>query len=151
MAISISRQVDNFLHSNPSSKPPPLLLHLDPPILEIYLFGRVHNKTYPTSHLIMSSLPTTHHALVLTDKSNPLAVKEVPTPAPTHGSAVVEILSAGVLSYHREIYAGAESHRHYSLPTPLVTGMSGKSPLSVLPTLAHVDGNRNRPHRRART
>jgi threonine dehydrogenase-like Zn-dependent dehydrogenase len=89
----------------------------------------------------MSSLPTTHHALVLTDKSTPLTVKTLPTPAPTLGSAVVEILSAGVLSYHREIYAGAESHRHYSLPTPLVTGMSGRNRLFLLLISADVDGS----------
>ncbi|KAL1607971.1 hypothetical protein SLS60_002910 [Paraconiothyrium brasiliense] len=71
-----------------------------------------------------SRLPATHRALVLTDKSTPLAVKTIPTPTPIHGSAVVEVLSAGVLSYHREIYNGSESHARYSLPTPLVTGMS---------------------------
>ncbi|KAF2451057.1 GroES-like protein [Karstenula rhodostoma CBS 690.94] len=80
----------------------------------------------------MASLPTTHRALVLTDKSLPLAVKTLPTPTAIHGSAVVEIFSAGVLSYHREVYNGAESHAHYSLPTPLVTGMSGIGRIAAL-------------------
>ncbi|KAK7184499.1 hypothetical protein DPSP01_012634 [Paraphaeosphaeria sporulosa] len=80
----------------------------------------------------MSSLPATHRALVLADKSQPLAVQSYVTPSPIHGSAVVEILSAGVVSYQREIYAGAATHAHYSLPTPLVTGMSGIGRIAAL-------------------
>ncbi|KAJ4353546.1 uncharacterized protein N0V89_005276 [Didymosphaeria variabile] len=80
----------------------------------------------------MSSLPPSHRALVLTDRCTPLAVKTIPTPTPIHGSAVVEILSAGALSYHREIYNGSESHKHYSLTTPLVTGMSAIGHIAAL-------------------
>lgn len=66
-------------------------------------------------------LPTHHRALVLENKEAGFQVKQVPTPQPIHGSTVVHILSAGVLSYHREIYNG---QKPYSIPLPLVGGMS---------------------------
>ena len=45
----------------------------------------------------------------------------MPTPQPGPGSAIVRILEAGVISYHREIYNG---ERHYDFPKPLVGGSS---------------------------
>ena len=68
-----------------------------------------------------SPLPSHHRALVLESTSKPLVVKTLPTPKPTPGSAVLSVLSAGVISYQREIYNGV---RAYSLPTPMVPGIS---------------------------
>lgn len=65
-------------------------------------------------------LPQTHRALILDQVGQPLRVDPAyPTPAPTPGSAVVKILTAGILSYSREIYNG---QRKYTLPTPSVPG-----------------------------
>jgi threonine dehydrogenase-like Zn-dependent dehydrogenase len=69
----------------------------------------------------MPSLPSHHRALVLEAIGQDLQVKTVPCPKPDTGSAIVQILSAGVLSYHREIYDGT---RHYDFSTPLVGGIS---------------------------
>ncbi|KAK5167463.1 uncharacterized protein LTR77_007162 [Saxophila tyrrhenica] len=66
-------------------------------------------------------LPTHHRALVLEDREAGFQVKQVSTPRPTHGSTVVRILSAAVLSYHREVYTG---ERPYAHPLPLVGGLS---------------------------
>jgi threonine dehydrogenase-like Zn-dependent dehydrogenase len=70
---------------------------------------------------MQSSLPTHHRALVLESVPSSFELKHVPTPEPTHGSAVVRVVSAGILSYHREVYSGA---RAYPFPTPLVGGYS---------------------------
>jgi threonine dehydrogenase-like Zn-dependent dehydrogenase len=67
------------------------------------------------------ALPTHHRALVLETLEGGFSVKTVPTPQPGPGSAVVRILEAGVLSYHREIYNG---ERHYEFPKPIVGGSS---------------------------
>lgn len=48
-------------------------------------------------------------------------MKTLPTPAPNHGSAIVRIEAAGILSYHHEIYSGA---RGYEFPKPIVGGIS---------------------------
>jgi threonine dehydrogenase-like Zn-dependent dehydrogenase len=48
-------------------------------------------------------------------------VKTVPTPQPGPRSAIVRILDAGVISYHREIYNG---ERHYDFPKPIAGGSS---------------------------
>ncbi|KAL2432566.1 hypothetical protein ABEF95_013607 [Exophiala dermatitidis] len=66
-------------------------------------------------------LPEHHRALVLETIEEGFKVKTVPTPRPDAGSAVVRILEAGVLSYHREIYNG---ERHYDFPKPIVGGLS---------------------------
>lgn len=66
-------------------------------------------------------LPTEHQALVLENIGDDLQLKTLPTPQPGPGSAVVRVISVGVLSYHREIYNG---ERQYPLPTPLVGGTS---------------------------
>ncbi|CAM6126640.1 unnamed protein product [Calypogeia fissa] len=44
-------------------------------------------------------LPKTHRALVLTSRSEPAKVENIPTLQPTPGSAVVRIIVAGVMSY----------------------------------------------------
>jgi threonine dehydrogenase-like Zn-dependent dehydrogenase len=67
------------------------------------------------------TLPTHHRALVLETLENGFEVKTVPTPRADPGSAVVRILEAGVISYHREIYNG---ERHYDFPKPIVGGLS---------------------------
>lgn len=66
-------------------------------------------------------LPPTHRALVQEVYGEPLKVKEIPTPKPTPGAAVLKILHAPVISYMRDVYNGK---RKYAYPTPLVTGTS---------------------------
>jgi D-arabinose 1-dehydrogenase-like Zn-dependent alcohol dehydrogenase len=66
-------------------------------------------------------LPKTMKALVLKSTSEPPTVEIVPTPQPSEGTAVVQILYAGVISYIRDIYNGKRS---YPFPTPLITGTS---------------------------
>jgi threonine dehydrogenase-like Zn-dependent dehydrogenase len=80
-------------------------------------------------------LPTTHRALVLETLDTGFTVKTVPTPLAGPGSAIVRILEAGVLSYHREIYNGA---RHYDFPKPLVGGCSAIGRVTVVGTDATV-------------
>lgn len=65
-------------------------------------------------------LPSHHQALVLETLEEGFSVQTVPTPQPDPGSAVVRILEAGVISYHREIYNG---ERHYEFPKPIVGGL----------------------------
>jgi threonine dehydrogenase-like Zn-dependent dehydrogenase len=70
----------------------------------------------------MPSAPPSHHqALVLETIGAGFQVKTLPTPQADPGSAIVQVLSAGVLSYHREIYNGG---RHYDFPKPIVGGIS---------------------------
>ena len=71
--------------------------------------------------MAQTSLPKTHKALILTDRSQPLEVKESPTPQPTPGNAIIRIISASVISYAGEVYSGK---RPYPFPTPLVPGYS---------------------------
>ena len=66
-------------------------------------------------------LPTHHRALVLETLEGGFSIQTVPTPKADPGSAVVRILEAGVISYHREIYNG---ERHYEFPKPIVGGSS---------------------------
>jgi threonine dehydrogenase-like Zn-dependent dehydrogenase len=68
-----------------------------------------------------SDLPPQHRGLVLETLEAGLELKELPTPQPILGSAIVRISAASVLSYHREVYNGA---RPYSFPKPLVGGYS---------------------------
>ena len=68
-----------------------------------------------------NKLPETMKALVLTSRDQPLTVETVPTPQPTIGSAVVQILTAKIISYTREVYSGK---RPYPFPTPIVPGTS---------------------------
>ncbi|KAF9077208.1 hypothetical protein BDP27DRAFT_1311996 [Rhodocollybia butyracea] len=66
-------------------------------------------------------LPTTHRVLQLISTEEPLQVKTIPTPQPGPGSAIVQILVTGVLSYSGEIYNGK---RQYPFPKPFVPGAS---------------------------
>lgn len=68
-----------------------------------------------------NDLPEKMKALVLTSRSEPLEVKQVPTPQPTIGSAVVKILTAKIISYTREVMNGT---RPYPFPTPIIPGTS---------------------------
>lgn len=76
-----------------------------------------------------STLPPTHLALQVTSTSTALILTTLPTPHPTLGSATIRILSAKILSYHREVYNGC---RHYSFPTPLVGGISAIGRIAAL-------------------
>ncbi|MCJ1359636.1 MAG: hypothetical protein MMC33_009638 [Icmadophila ericetorum] len=67
------------------------------------------------------SLPTTHRAVVCTSTSEPLRVQHLPTPKPTPGSAVVQILVVNVIGYGGDVYNGK---LNYPFPTPLVIGNS---------------------------
>lgn len=65
-------------------------------------------------------LPPTHKALILTQIGEPLHVATThPTPQLVPGSAIIQVLCAGILSYSRDIYNGA---RKYTLPTPSIPG-----------------------------
>lgn len=65
-------------------------------------------------------LPPTHKALILTQIGEPLHVATShPTPQLVPGSAIVQVLCAGILSYSKDIYNGA---RKYTLPTPSIPG-----------------------------
>lgn len=65
-------------------------------------------------------LPQTHKALILTSIGSPLHVATThPTPVLTPGSAIIQVLCAGLLSYSKDIYNGA---RKYTLPTPSIPG-----------------------------
>jgi hypothetical protein len=75
-----------------------------------------------TIELIMANqLPETMRALVVRSTDQPPTVEQIPIPQPFHGSAVVQVLTAGVISYIRDIYNGK---RKYPFPTPLVAGTS---------------------------
>ncbi|KAK5124630.1 hypothetical protein LTR85_001343 [Meristemomyces frigidus] len=76
-----------------------------------------------------ATLPTQHRALVLDSIGADLQVKTLPMPQPTSGSAIVQIVAAGALSYHREIYNG---QRHYPLATPMVGGYSAIGRIAAL-------------------
>lgn len=65
-------------------------------------------------------LPPTHKALILTQIGSPLHVDPThPTPQLVPGSAIIQVLCAGLLSYSRDIYNGV---RKYTLPTPSIPG-----------------------------
>ena len=68
-----------------------------------------------------STLPLHHRGLVLETLEAGLQLKELSTPQPDLGNAIVRIEAASVLSYHREVYNGT---RPYSFPRPLVGGVS---------------------------
>lgn len=69
-----------------------------------------------------SKIPQNHRALILKSVQKDLSgvhLESIATPKVEAGSAIVRILSAGVLSYQRDIYDG---RRDYPLPMPLVGG-----------------------------
>jgi D-arabinose 1-dehydrogenase-like Zn-dependent alcohol dehydrogenase len=64
--------------------------------------------------------PTTssrHQALVLKSIEAGFQLEQLPTPQAGLGGAIVRIKSAGILSYHGDVYNGT---RHYTFPTPYV-------------------------------
>lgn len=65
-------------------------------------------------------LPTTMRALVLSSVGTNPTVQTIPTPTATAGSAVVQILSAGLLPYASSVYLTGT--RAYPMPTPLTIG-----------------------------
>ncbi|KAL7919996.1 hypothetical protein ACQKWADRAFT_183124 [Trichoderma austrokoningii] len=69
-----------------------------------------------------SKIPQDHRALILKSVEKNLSgvyLETIATPEVEAGSAIVRVLSAGVLSYQRDIYDGS---RDYPLPRPLVGG-----------------------------
>ena len=68
-----------------------------------------------------NQLPETMRAVVVHSTSQPPTVEQVQVPQPFHGSAVVRVLSASVISYIRDIYNGK---RKYPFPTPMIAGAS---------------------------
>ena len=78
---------------------------------------------------MVSTLPAQHRALQLESIETGFQVKNLPTPQPGLGNAIIRIEAAGVLSYHREVYNG---DRHYSFPTPLVGGVSAIGRIAAL-------------------
>lgn len=74
---------------------------------------------------------STHRALVLEAVGADLRVQSIPIPAPFHGSVVVQILAAGVISYHRKIYDTSDD-RPYPFPLPLVGGCSAVGRVAAL-------------------
>jgi len=73
--------------------------------------------------------PNEHTALQLESIEAGLQIKQLPTPQPGLGNAIVRIEAAGVLSYHRDVYNG---DRHYSFPTPLIGGISAIGRIAAL-------------------
>ncbi|KAM0511805.1 hypothetical protein ACHAPE_009481 [Trichoderma viride] len=69
-----------------------------------------------------SKIPQSHRAIILKSVEKDLSgvhLESIATPKVEAGSAIVRVLSAGVLSYQRDIYDGT---RDYPLPKPLVGG-----------------------------
>lgn len=58
-------------------------------------------------------------ALVLHSTSEPPSLEVIPTPGAELGSAVVRVLSAGVISYMGDVYSG---RRPYPFPRPMIPG-----------------------------
>lgn len=67
------------------------------------------------------SLPNTHKALVLSSFSDPLDLKlrDVPTPSPSPGSAIVKVLFAHVVSYGKDVFSGKMP---YPMKLPITPG-----------------------------
>ncbi|KAF4945061.1 hypothetical protein FGADI_12217 [Fusarium gaditjirri] len=70
-----------------------------------------------------TALPKTHRALVLHSTRDPYDISVVTqdTPQSCPGSAVIRVLSAGVLTYAHRVYSG---HKPYPYPEPFVIGSS---------------------------
>ena len=67
------------------------------------------------------TLPSTQTALVQETYAGPFTVKSIPVPEATLGSAVIKVLSSGIVSYSKTVYNGT---RKYPYPTPMVPGCS---------------------------
>ena len=93
--------------------------------------SRMSTTSIP-SHLpaIPNPLPPTMRALILESIGTAPSVKEIPTPTPTPGSAIVQILVAGVLPYAADVYV--TDIRGYPMPTPLVIGSSAVGRIAAL-------------------
>ena len=93
--------------------------------------SRMSTTSIP-SHLpaIPNPLPPTMRALILESIGTAPSVKEIPTPTPTPGSAIVQILAAGVLPYAADVYV--TDIRGYPMPTPLVIGSSAVGRITAL-------------------
>ena len=93
--------------------------------------SRMSTTSIP-SHLpaIPNPLPQTMRALILESIGTAPSVKEIPTPTPTPGSAIVQILAAGVLPYAADVYV--TDIRGYPMPTPLVIGSSAVGRIAAL-------------------
>lgn len=77
----------------------------------------------------MPALPPTHRALRQDVYGQPPTVQEIPTPQPTPGSAVVQVVYAGVVNYTRDLFNGL---RHHPYPTPLTLGLMGIGRIAAL-------------------
>ncbi|KAF5667268.1 alcohol dehydrogenase [Fusarium heterosporum] len=69
------------------------------------------------------TFPSTHRALVLHSTRDPYDISTVSldTPGAVPGSAVIRVISAGVLTYVDRVYSG---HKRYPYPEPFVMGSS---------------------------
>lgn len=65
------------------------------------------------------SLPSTQVALVQSEYPGPLELKTVPVPEPLPGTAIVRVISTGVLSYSKQVFDGT---RQYPRPIPSTPG-----------------------------
>ncbi|KAF5678168.1 alcohol dehydrogenase [Fusarium denticulatum] len=70
-----------------------------------------------------AALPKTHRALILHSTRDPYDISVVTqdTPQACPGSAVIRVMSAGVLTYADRVYSG---HKPYPYPEPFVIGSS---------------------------
>lgn len=75
------------------------------------------------------TLPSKHRALVLDSPEAGFQLKLCPTPQTEPGSATVQIINVGLLSYAREVYGGGRS---YTYPTPLIGGFSAIARIAKL-------------------
>ena len=93
--------------------------------------SRMSTTSIP-SHLpaIPNPLSPTMRALILESIGTAPSVKEIPTPTPTPGAAIVQILAAGVLPYAADVYV--TDIRGYPMPTPLVIGSSAVGRIAAL-------------------
>lgn len=78
----------------------------------------------------MADLPPTHKALVLTSKSTPPAIQDLPTPKPVPGSAVVRVHATNIVHYMPQIYNG--TRQNYPLSLPLTIGTSAVGRIAAL-------------------
>lgn len=76
-----------------------------------------------------TSLPQTQTALVQEVYAQPLTLKTIPVPEAIPGSAVIKIVSVGVISYAREVFNGK---RQYPYHTPIVPGTSAIGRVAAL-------------------
>jgi threonine dehydrogenase-like Zn-dependent dehydrogenase len=76
-----------------------------------------------------TTLPPTHTALIQPSPASPLTLTSLPTPSPTLGSCIVQILFSPVLSYSKDVLNGT---RQYPYPTPLVPGPSAIGRVAAL-------------------